>query len=137
MLFNTPVFFFFFIIFIFFYGFVFLRRTPKVYFILVSSLVFYGAWNYKFIPLLVGSAVGDYFLAMAIAGAATVQRKKLWLAASVTMNASVSSRNSATPGSFWRRKASRAASRTAAERCLACSLRTVGVAVPARPMTRE
>ncbi|MFT5138842.1 MAG: alginate O-acetyltransferase complex protein AlgI [Lysobacterales bacterium] len=86
MLFNTPIFFFFFIIFIFFYGFVFLRRTPKVYFILVSSLVFYGAWNYKFIPLLVGSAVGDYFLAMAIFGAATVQRKKLWLTASIVMN---------------------------------------------------
>jgi alginate O-acetyltransferase complex protein AlgI len=86
MLFNTPIFFFFFIIFIFFYGFVFLRHTPKVYFILISSLVFYGAWNYKFIPLLVGSAVGDYFLAMAIANAPTIQRKKLWLTASITMN---------------------------------------------------
>jgi D-alanyl-lipoteichoic acid acyltransferase DltB (MBOAT superfamily) len=86
MLFNTPIFFFFFIIFIFFYGFVFLRQTPRVYFILVASLVFYGAWNYKFIPLLVGSAVGDYFFALAIASASTVQRKKLWLTASITMN---------------------------------------------------
>lgn len=86
MLFNTPIFFFFFIIFIFFYGFVFLRQTPRVYFILVASLVFYGAWNYKFIPLLVGSAVGDYFLALAIAAATTAQRKKLWLTASIVMN---------------------------------------------------
>jgi len=54
MVFNTPIFFFFFIIFLFFYGFVFLRQKPRVYFILVASLVFYGAWNYKFIPLLVG-----------------------------------------------------------------------------------
>ena len=86
MLFNTPLFFAFFIVFLLFYGFVFLRRTPKVYFILVASLVFYGAWNYKFIPLLVGSAVGDYFLALAIAGAATVSRKKLFLALSLVMN---------------------------------------------------
>ncbi|MDX1460224.1 MAG: MBOAT family O-acyltransferase [Xanthomonadales bacterium] len=86
MLFNTPIFFFFFVIFLFFYGFVFLRQTPRVYFILVASLVFYGAWNYKFIPLLVGSAVGDYFFAQLIAAADTQRRKKLWLAASVTMN---------------------------------------------------
>ena len=86
MLFNTPIFFFFFVVFIFFYGFVFLRQTPKVYFVLVASLVFYGAWNYKFIPLLVGSAVGDYFLAQAIAAATTIQRKKLWLSASIVMN---------------------------------------------------
>ncbi|NND44005.1 MAG: MBOAT family protein, partial [Xanthomonadales bacterium] len=86
MLFNTPIFFFFFIIFLFFYGFVFLRRTPRVYFILIASLVFYGAWNYKFIPLLVGSAVGDYFFALAIAAAGTQRRKKLWLTASVVMN---------------------------------------------------
>ena len=57
-----------------------------MYLILVSSLVFYGAWNYKFIPLLVGSAVGDYFLAQAIGAATTIQRKKLFLTMSVVMN---------------------------------------------------
>lgn len=86
MLFNTPIFFFFFIIFLFFYGFVFLRHRPRIYFILVASLVFYGAWNYKFIPLLVGSAVGDYFFALAIANATTVTRRKLWLSVSISMN---------------------------------------------------
>ena len=86
MLFNTPLFFLFFLIFILFYGFVFLRQTPKLYFLLVSSLVFYGAWNYKFIPLLVGSAVIDYYLALAIAGAATRRRKKQFLTLSIIMN---------------------------------------------------
>ena len=86
MLFNTPIFFFFFVIFILFYGFVFLRQTPKVYFILVSSLVFYGAWNYNFIPLLVGSAIGDYFFAQAIGATSNLKHKKLWLSASITMN---------------------------------------------------
>ena len=86
MLFNTPIFFFFFIIFLFFYGFIFLRQKPRVYFILVASLVFYGAWNYKFIPLLVGSAVGDYFIAQAIASASTLRGRKGWLTASIIMN---------------------------------------------------
>ncbi len=86
MLFNTPIFFIFLIVFLLFYGFVFLRRRPRVYFILVASLVFYGAWNYKFIPLLVGSAIGDYFLALAIAAAPTVARKKLFLTLSIVMN---------------------------------------------------
>ena len=86
MLFNTPLFFLFFLIFILFYGFVFLRQTPKLYFLLVSSLVFYGAWNYKFIPLLVGSAVIDYYLALAIAAAVVQQRKKLFLTVSLVMN---------------------------------------------------
>ena len=86
MLFNTPIFFAFLIIFLLFYGFVFLRRTPRVYFILVSSLVFYGTWNYRFIPLLVGSAVIDYFLAQAIQNTGQQQRKKLFLTLSVVMN---------------------------------------------------
>jgi alginate O-acetyltransferase complex protein AlgI len=86
VLFNTPLFFLFFLIFILFYGFVFLRQTPKLYFLLVSSLVFYGAWNYKFIPLLVGSAVIDYYLALAIAAAATRRRKKQFLTLSIIMN---------------------------------------------------
>jgi alginate O-acetyltransferase complex protein AlgI len=86
MVFNTPIFFVFFIVFLLFYGLVFVQKTPRVYFILVASLVFYGAWNYRFIPLLVGSSVIDYYLALAIAGAATLQRKKLLLTLSVVMN---------------------------------------------------
>jgi len=86
MLFNTPIFYFFFVIFILFYGFVFLRHKPKIYFTLVSSLVFYGAWNYKFIPLLVGSAVADYFIAQAISQAKLQSRKKLFLILSIAMN---------------------------------------------------
>lgn len=86
MLFNTPIFFAFFVVFLLIYGVVLLQKRPRLYFILISSLVFYGAWNYRFIPLLVGSSIVDYYLALAIAGAATQQRKKLLLALSVTMN---------------------------------------------------
>ncbi|WP_223786722.1 MBOAT family O-acyltransferase [Marinicella meishanensis] len=86
MLFNTPIFFAFLMVFLLFYGFVFLRHKPRIYFILVSSLVFYGTWNYRFIPLLVGSAVIDYFLAQAIYNASDQRRKKLFLTLSVVMN---------------------------------------------------
>jgi len=86
MLFNTPIFFAFLMVFLLFYGFVFLRHKPRIYFILVSSLVFYGTWNYRFIPLLVGSAVIDYFLAQAIYHASDQRRKKLFLSLSVMMN---------------------------------------------------
>lgn len=86
MIFNTPLFFVFFCIFVLFYGFVFLRQKPRVYLILVGSLVFYGAWNYKFIPLLVGSGVADYFIALAIANAHSQARKKFWVTLSIAIN---------------------------------------------------
>jgi D-alanyl-lipoteichoic acid acyltransferase DltB (MBOAT superfamily) len=89
MIFNTPLFFWFFSIFILFYGFVFLKQTPKVYLILIGSLVFYGAWNYKFIPLLVGSGIADYLIAQAIYKASSIQHKKRWLSLSLVINLGV------------------------------------------------
>ena len=86
MIFNTPIFFWFFALFLLCYGFVFLRQTPRVYLIVAASLVFYGAWNYKFIPLLVGSGVADYFIALAIFKATEKSHKKRWLWLSVTIN---------------------------------------------------
>jgi D-alanyl-lipoteichoic acid acyltransferase DltB (MBOAT superfamily) len=86
MIFNTPIFFWFICIFILFYGFVFLKQTPRVYLILVGSLVFYGAWNYRFIPLLIGSGVADYFIAQAIYQSSKQTNKKRWLILSLTLN---------------------------------------------------
>ena len=86
MLFNTPIFFVFFVVFLAIYGLILVQKRPRLYFILVASLVFYGAWNYRFIPLLVGSSIIDYYLALAIAAAGTQVRKKLLLTASVAMN---------------------------------------------------
>ncbi len=86
MIFNTPIFFWFFAVFLLCYGFVFLRQTPRVYLIVAASLVFYGAWNFKFIPLLVGSGIADYFIALAIAKTANQSHKKRWLWLSVAIN---------------------------------------------------
>ncbi|KGJ91710.1 MBOAT family O-acyltransferase [Colwellia psychrerythraea] len=86
MIFNTPIFFWFFCIFILFYGFAFLKQPPKIYLLLVSSLVFYGAWNYSFIPLLVGSGIADYFIAQAIFNSSGQRNKKRWLILSLVIN---------------------------------------------------
>ena len=86
MIFNTPIFFWFFCIFILFYGFAFLKQTPKVYLLLVSSLIFYGGWNYSFIPLLVGSGIADYFIAQAIFNSSSQGNKKRWLTLSLVLN---------------------------------------------------
>ena len=60
MLFNTALFLWFFAAFFVLYSFVLLRHTPRLYLILVASLVFYAGWNYRFIPLLVLSGVVDF-----------------------------------------------------------------------------
>ena len=86
MIFNTPIFFWFFCIFILFYGFAFLKQSHKIYMLLVSSLVFYGAWNYSFIPLLVGSGIADYFIAQAIFNSSNQRNKKRWLILSLVIN---------------------------------------------------
>ncbi|WP_218943554.1 MBOAT family O-acyltransferase [Exilibacterium tricleocarpae] len=54
--------------------------------ILVGSLVFYGAWNYRFIPLLVASGVADYFIAQAIAATPNRRIKQLWVTLSLVVN---------------------------------------------------
>jgi alginate O-acetyltransferase complex protein AlgI len=86
MIFNTPMFFWFFMIFFVFYGFVFLKQTPRVYLIVVGSLVFYGAWNYAFIPLLVFSGIADYFIAQKIDQLPEKRDKKRWLMVSLAIN---------------------------------------------------
>jgi D-alanyl-lipoteichoic acid acyltransferase DltB (MBOAT superfamily) len=86
MIFNTPIFFLFFLVFITFYGLVFLRHKPRIYFIVVSSLVFYGAWNYRFIPLLVGSAIVDYYIARAIHNSSSQSARRWLVSLSVAVN---------------------------------------------------
>ena len=77
MLFNTPLFFVFFLSFFLLNNFVFLKRNPRLLLILVSSLIFYAGWNYRFIPLLVFSGVVDYFVAIGIQHSEGKKRRKL------------------------------------------------------------
>ncbi len=86
MIFNTPLFFFFFVLFVAVYGLLLSRHRPRVWWILIASLVFYGAWNYRFIPLLVGSGVADYYIALAIGRSTSEVARKRWLTLSVAIN---------------------------------------------------
>ena len=89
MIFNTPIFVLFFLTFLILYGLVFVRRYPRVVLILLASLVFYGAWNYRFIPLLIGSGLADYFIAQRIHASTVAGARKRWLTLSVAINLGV------------------------------------------------
>lgn len=90
MLFNTPLFFWFFAVFFLLYNFVVTAHRRQLWLIVVASLVFYGSWNYAFLPLLVGNAVMDYLVAAQIQKHADrPQVKKRWLMLGVTINLSV------------------------------------------------
>jgi len=89
LIFNTPIFFFFFLTFLLLYGLVFLRHRPRIFLIVSSSLIFYGAWNYRFIPLLVGSGLADYLIAQRIHASEDRRTRKLWLILSVCINLGV------------------------------------------------
>jgi D-alanyl-lipoteichoic acid acyltransferase DltB (MBOAT superfamily) len=55
-------------------------------FILCASCVFYGSWDWRFVPLLLGSIVANQVFANAIARAASPSRSRRWLAAAVVAN---------------------------------------------------
>ena len=61
-------------------------RTPQNLLLLVASWVFYGAWSWKFLLLLLGSTVLDYVCGLLIAGASDRRRKRLVLIVSVSAN---------------------------------------------------
>lgn len=90
MLFNTPLFFWFFAIFFVLFSFVFVERRKHLWLLLISSFIFYGSWNYAFIPLLVFSAVCDYLIARRVeANGDNRRRKKSWLILSMVINLGV------------------------------------------------
>ncbi len=89
MIFNTPIFFVFFVVFLTVYGLVLRRHGARVWWIVLASLVFYGAWNYRFIPLLVGSAIADYYIALAIGRSEDPAVRKRWVTLSVAINLGV------------------------------------------------
>lgn len=86
MLFNTALFAWFFAAFFVLYSFVLLRHTPRLYLILVGSLVFYAGWNYRFIPLLVLSGVVDFGVGIALENSSDVRRRRALLVVSIATN---------------------------------------------------
>jgi D-alanyl-lipoteichoic acid acyltransferase DltB (MBOAT superfamily) len=79
MLFNSVLFAIFFAVFFALYTFAARTSTAKQGLILIGSCVFYAGWDYRFVPLLLGTAIFDFFIARAMeaARADRVRRKRL------------------------------------------------------------
>jgi alginate O-acetyltransferase complex protein AlgI len=87
MLFNTPLF----IIYLFITLFTFLilpKKADKL-FLLLASYVFYGYWDYRFLFLLVGSSLMDYYLGNWIYSVIEPIKKKRLLYLSLVLNLSI------------------------------------------------
>jgi D-alanyl-lipoteichoic acid acyltransferase DltB (MBOAT superfamily) len=63
-------------------------RRPQNVLLLAASWVFYGAWSWKFLLLLIASSVLDYVCALLIERASSARRKQSVLIVSVTANLS-------------------------------------------------
>jgi D-alanyl-lipoteichoic acid acyltransferase DltB (MBOAT superfamily) len=75
----------------FFCAFSFVAKTDRqrLWLITISSVFFYGCWNYKFVPLLVGTGLIDFYIARAISLQSDNKRRKRLLVLSVAMNLGV------------------------------------------------
>ena len=62
------------------------KRTPQNVLLLVASWIFYGAWSWKFLLLLIASTVLDYACGLLIEQAPNARRKRAWLILSVAGN---------------------------------------------------
>jgi alginate O-acetyltransferase complex protein AlgI len=66
------------------------RRLPAaaVPFLVLASLVFYGAWDVSAVPLLVGSFTANFFVGRWLVGRPP-ERRRLWLALAIAINLAV------------------------------------------------
>jgi len=85
VLFNSPVFIAFFVC-VFALYWAIRARVPQNALVLAASYVFYGAWSWKFLALLIASTLIDYACGQLIAAARTPARRRLVMVASVTAN---------------------------------------------------
>jgi alginate O-acetyltransferase complex protein AlgI len=84
MLFNTPLYILFLIVVVtIFY---FLPKKINKWFFLAASYIFYGYWDWRFLLLLMGSTLMDYYFGALIFKASTKQKKKAVLFFSVFVN---------------------------------------------------
>lgn len=93
LLFNTPLFIFAFLP-VVFLGYFILQAYaknplfPKLWLVL-ASLFFYAFWNVKYLPLLVGSIIFNYFVALKIHQTKPNAYKRLWLILGLIANVSL------------------------------------------------
>jgi len=84
MLFNSLTFFIF--ITVVFLLYLVLRHRGQNRLLLAASYLFYGAWDWRFLGLLIFSSTMDYLFALAIGRSASPRTRKGWVATSLVMN---------------------------------------------------
>jgi D-alanyl-lipoteichoic acid acyltransferase DltB (MBOAT superfamily) len=57
--------------------------------LLAASYVFYGAWDVRFLPLMIGSTFVDYWAARGIQSTSKPALRRLWLVMAVSLNLAV------------------------------------------------
>src|SRR3974390_2630545 len=61
-------------------------KKPRLLFLTLASWVFYGWWNWKFLPLMLSTTTVDYVAALAIHRTDVARRRNFWLIASLSIN---------------------------------------------------
>ncbi len=89
MLFNTALFWLFFVGFFVAFHFAARTRVAKLWLVVVGSLLFYGAWDVRCVPLLLGTALLDFWLALRISRSEDERRRRLLLGLSIAANLGV------------------------------------------------
>jgi D-alanyl-lipoteichoic acid acyltransferase DltB (MBOAT superfamily) len=64
-----------------------LKGKGKLWLLLSASIIFYGFWRIEFVPLMLGSAIMDYYLAIAIDKREdpTKRKRLLWISVAVNL----------------------------------------------------
>jgi D-alanyl-lipoteichoic acid acyltransferase DltB (MBOAT superfamily) len=89
MLFNSGPFLAFFLVFFLVFKFVARTRIEKLWTIAFGSFFFYGAWDFRFLPLLLGTALIDFYVARAIQHNPGPASRKRLLTLSIACNLGV------------------------------------------------
>jgi len=62
------------------------RGILRLLFLIVASCVFYGLWDWRYIPLLLGTTLVDWVAGEALARLEGPRRRKLLLAGAIAVN---------------------------------------------------
>ena len=66
-----------------------LPQRPRLWLIFISSCIFYGFWRFEFVPLMLFSAMLDYWLARWIEATEDPVRRKRLMVASIAVNLAI------------------------------------------------
>lgn len=89
MLFNTALFWLFFAAFFVAFHFAARTRGAKLWLVVAGSLLFYGAWDVRCVPLLLGTALLDFWIALRISRSQDERRRRGLLLLSIAANLGV------------------------------------------------